>query len=62
MYGTLAVSLIFGVGLFFVLPSFLVGLFDKQINSDLWTKSIEGVVRLAILLGYLLLAGRVWQR
>jgi uncharacterized protein YqhQ len=59
MYGTLAVSLIFGIGLFFVLPSFLVGLFDKQINSDLWTNLIEGALRLAILLGYLLLAGRV---
>jgi uncharacterized protein YqhQ len=59
VYGTLAFSLIAGVGLFFVLPSFLVGLFDAQINSDLWTNVIEGVVRLLILLGYLLLAGRV---
>jgi uncharacterized protein YqhQ len=59
VWGTLAFSLLAAVGLFFVLPSFLVGLFDAQINSDVMTNIIEGLVRLAIVLGYLALAGRV---
>ena len=59
VWGTLAFSLIAGVGLFFVLPSFLVGLFDTEINSDIMTNVLEGIVRLAILIGYLAVAGRV---
>ena len=59
VWGTLAFSLLAAVGLFFVLPSFLVGLLDAQIASDLVTNILEGIVRLVILIGYLVLAGRV---
>ncbi len=59
VWGTLAFSVLFAVSLFFVLPSLLVGLFDAQINSDIITNILEGLVRLAILLGYLVFAGRV---
>ena len=59
VWGTLAFSLLMGIGIFFVLPSFLVGLFDSQISSDVVTNLLEGALRLAILIAYLVLAGRV---
>ncbi len=60
-FGTLAVSLTFGVGLFFVLPLFLVSLADPFLtagiaNSDaasLASNILEGVIRLAIFLAYI---------
>jgi uncharacterized protein YqhQ len=59
VWGTLAISLLAAVGIFFVLPSFVVGLFDTQIGSDVLTNILEGALRLALLIGYLLLAGKV---
>ena len=60
-FGTLAVSLTFGVGLFFVLPLFLINLIDPfltaQIGSTdtaaLVSNILEGVIRLAIFLAYI---------
>lgn len=59
VWGTLAFSLLAAVGIFFVLPSFVVGLFDAQIGSDVLTNILEGAVRLFFLVGYLVVAGRV---
>jgi uncharacterized protein YqhQ len=59
VWGTLAFSLLAAIGLFFVLPSFLVGMFDSQIHSEILSNVLEGVVRLGILMVYLLLAGRL---
>jgi uncharacterized protein YqhQ len=59
VWGTLAFSLLVAVGVFFVLPSFVIGLFDAQIASDVLTNILEGALRLALLIGYLLLAGKV---
>ncbi len=59
VWGTLVASLSAGIGIFFVLPTFLAGMFDSAIKSDLLTNVIEGVVRLGILVGYLVLAGRI---
>ena len=58
-WGTLAFSLLAAVGLFFVLPSFLVGLFDAQVQSDLVHNILEGILRLGILVGYIVLVGRI---
>jgi len=57
MAGTLAVSLLFGIGLFFLLPLFIVKLMDPFISSDLASNVIEGAIRLAILVGYIKLIG-----
>ncbi len=59
VWGTLAFSLAAAVGIFFVLPAFLVGLLDPRISSSLVTNILEGVVRLVMLLGYLVAVGRV---
>jgi len=56
-WGTVAVSLAFGVGLFFLLPAFLAGLIDKAIASPLVSNLLEGLLRLAIVIGYLALVG-----
>ena len=57
MAGTLAVSMVLGVALFFLLPLFIVWLLDPYIASDLASNVIEGAIRLAILVGYIKLIG-----
>ncbi len=60
-FGTLAISLAFGIGLFFVLPLFLVSLVDPvltaQIGSpdaaSLASNILEGLIRLVIFLVYI---------
>jgi uncharacterized protein YqhQ len=57
--GAMAVSLLFAVALFFVAPLLLVGWADRFIG-DAWASNlIEGAIRLAFLLGYMVLIGRV---
>ena len=50
---TVAFSLALGIGLFFVLPLFAVRAFDDAITSDILSNSIEGVLRLVILVVYI---------
>lgn len=51
-----AVSLVLGVGLFMVLPSFLAGLVVQ--DKALWFNILEGGVRLLLLVGYIAAIGR----
>lgn len=53
MAGTLAVSMLFGIGVFFLLPLFIVKLTDPHISSDLASNVIEGAIRLTILVAYI---------
>ena len=57
MASTLAVSLIFGIGLFFITPLLIAWALNPVLNSDLLSEIVEGVVRLAFLLGYIILIG-----
>ena len=50
---TLAISLTLGIGIFFVLPLLIVSAVDPAISSDLVSNIIEGLLRLAILVGYI---------
>ena len=52
MYGTVAFSLIFAIALFMMLPAFIGELIDRVIDNRILMSIIEGVVRLAIFLGY----------
>jgi uncharacterized protein YqhQ len=60
-FGTLAISLTFGVGLFFVLPLFLISLIDPFLTAQfastdaaaLVSNILEGMIRLAIFLAYI---------
>lgn len=56
---TVGVSLAFGVGLFFVLPLLVIAFLDRWIVSALVSNLVEGLIRLALLLGYLALIGRL---
>ena len=51
--GTVVLSLVIALALFFALPYFLSGLFKKVISSQMLIAFIEGVIRLAIFLGYI---------
>jgi uncharacterized protein YqhQ len=53
------VSVVFAVGLFFVVPVGLTSLIKKQLGSSLLFWLVEGVLRTAIFLGYLTLLSRV---
>ncbi len=55
--GTVAISLVLGIGLFFVLPLFAVRAFDDAITSDILSNSIEGVLRLIVLVAYISVIG-----
>jgi len=57
--GALVVSFAFAIGLFFVLPVGLVSLIKSQLHSSTLFWLIEGLVRTAIFLGYLLLLSRL---
>ena len=57
MATTLAFSLVFGIGLFFLLPLGVVRLLEPAIGSGLLSELVEGVLRLAILVGYIAAIG-----
>ncbi len=58
-FGTVAVSLVFAVGLFFVVPVGITSLIKHQLGSSVLFWLVEGVLRTAIFLGYLTLLSRV---
>jgi uncharacterized protein YqhQ len=57
--GTIVVALVFAIGLFFVLPVGLTSLVKHQLGSSVLFWVVEGVLRTAIFLGYLLLLSRL---
>jgi uncharacterized protein YqhQ len=57
--GAVVVALVFAVGLFFVVPVGLTSLVKDQLGSSVLFWAVEGVVRTAIFLGYLLLLSRL---
>ena len=52
MFFTVALSIVLAIGLFMLLPAFLVSLLDKYITNHILLGLIEGVIRLGILLLY----------
>ena len=60
LYVTLAISMLFGIGLFFLMPALISGLLDKFINASAWVINLfEGLLRLVILIVYLWLIGKM---
>lgn len=60
LYLTLAVSIIFGIGVFFLLPALVSGLIAKYTTITPWVVNVfEGLLRLAILIVYLWLIGKM---
>ncbi len=58
-WGTVAVSFVVGIGLFFVGPLLLVGLVDRYIESSFLSNVVEGALRLTIFVAYIWLIGRI---
>jgi uncharacterized protein YqhQ len=54
---TLAVSLVVGIGVFFLLPLLIVWAVDDILRSDLLSEIVEGGIRLALLLAYIWVIG-----
>src|SRR5207237_8863469 len=55
---TVAVSMAFGIGVFFITPLAVVGLAEHFVGAHtLWSNLAEGLIRLALLVGYVALIG-----
>src|ERR687883_189093 len=56
---TVALALIFGIGVFFVTPLAVVGLAERIIGgaNTIWSNLAEGLIRLVLLVGYVGLSG-----
>jgi len=60
LYITLAISLLIGIGVFFVAPALISGLLERYTNISSWVSNlIEGGIRLVILILYLWLIGKM---
>jgi uncharacterized protein YqhQ len=57
MYGMLLFSFAFGIGLFFLLPKLLAQLVQRWTGSFVWGLVAEGVIRLALFVGYIWIIG-----
>lgn len=57
------IAVVLGIGfsilLFFILPTFIGGLFDGIIAPGVWRSLLEGLIRILIFLGYLTLCSRM---
>jgi uncharacterized protein YqhQ len=58
-FGTVVLALCLAIGLFFVIPVGLTSLIKDQLNSSLLFWLVEGLLRTAIFLGYLVLLSRL---
>jgi uncharacterized protein YqhQ len=56
-WGTALLGIGLGVGLFMLLPSFLVGLLAPHIPSEWLSSLLEGIVRLLLVVGYIWAVG-----
>jgi uncharacterized protein YqhQ len=60
LYITIGISLLLGIGLFFVTPALVGQLSERFMGINAWYGNlIEGVIRLALLIGYILLIGKL---
>jgi uncharacterized protein YqhQ len=56
-WGSVAMALLLGIGIFFVTPVFIAGLVEQWLQSWWWAHVVEGVVRLGLFIGYVSLIG-----
>jgi uncharacterized protein YqhQ len=60
LYVTLAISLAFGIGFFFLVPALISSLIERLTDISAWVSNlIEGFIRLIILVMYLWLIGKM---
>ena len=56
---TVCISLLFSIGLFFVVPMLLGSVFEIWVKSTLAMNLIEGLIRVVILVGYMYFAAKI---
>ena len=54
IYSSVVIGIAFSIGLFIIVPTLISGLFNGLIESHIVRNLIEGVIRIAIFLGYLI--------
>ncbi len=60
LYVTLGISLAFGIGLFFLAPAVVGQISERFIGWNAWWGNLlEGIVRLALLIGYVMIIGLI---
>ena len=60
LYVTLGISLLFGIGVFFLMPALISGLIERFTSISAWLSNlIEGGLRLIILILYLWIIGKM---
>lgn len=59
IYGSVVVALMFGIGIFMLLPTVLVGFVKQHIASGVLATLLEGVIRIAIFLAYISLVAQM---
>jgi uncharacterized protein YqhQ len=59
MAGMLALSLTLAIGIFFVAPVLVSSSLENALGSSLASNIVEGVIRLGLFLGYIVLIGRM---
>jgi uncharacterized protein YqhQ len=60
LYGTMVLSLLIGIGLFFVGPALAGSLGESYLGWNVWISNlIEGLIRLLLLIGYIWAIGRM---
>lgn len=59
MFGTVAFSLVLAIGLFMLLPAFIASLLDEVIPNHFILALIEGIIRIIIFLGYVILISQM---
>ncbi len=56
-WGTVAISLLMAVGIFFVVPLLIIGWAEQFMGEGIMSNVLEGVIRLAMFIGYVWLIG-----
>ena len=56
---TVCISLLFSIGLFFVVPMLIGSIFEIWVSNNLVLNLIEGLIRVIILVGYMIFASRI---
>jgi len=56
---SMAVAIVFAIGIFIILPTVLIHFLKGYTQSSLWLNSLEGALRLLLLLGYIMAIARL---
>ena len=60
IYFSVVIAILMSVGLFMLLPAFIAGLiFENEGNQRVWFNVVEGVVRIALFMGYIILISKM---